>query len=177
MGAAGGASTSMGIQGVQLFAGLKANGFAGSDADFSAGARIAADAGFARPDTEDAEAAQFDSIACGKRLLESFEDGVDGRFSFGSRQACPLDDMVDNILLDQCRSSVDEVEFAPASRLAEESWRNGPAGQMLLRVAAVVNLRVLQYHKQLRASSNCTAEAGREVSSGRGGTSHYVHSK
>ena len=33
---------------VQLFAGLEANGLAGSDGDLGAGARIAADAGFAR---------------------------------------------------------------------------------------------------------------------------------
>jgi hypothetical protein len=116
-----GAGIAAGVQGVQLFAGLEADGFAGGDADFSAGAGIAADAGFAGPDAEDAETAQFDTIAGSQGVLESFEDGIDGRFSLGSRQACPLDDMVDNILLDQCRSSVVEVEFALASRLSDGS--------------------------------------------------------
>ena len=45
------------FQALQFFAGLKANGFAGRDADFFAGARVAADAGLARLYGEDAKAA------------------------------------------------------------------------------------------------------------------------
>jgi hypothetical protein len=46
---------------LEFFAGFEANGFAGRDVDFSAAAGIAADAGFARFDAEDAEAAEFDA--------------------------------------------------------------------------------------------------------------------
>jgi hypothetical protein len=70
---------------VQFFAGLKANGFAGSDADFGASSWIAADAGFARANAKNTEAAQLDAIACGEGLLESFEYGIDGYFRFGAR--------------------------------------------------------------------------------------------
>jgi len=70
---------------VQFFAGLKANGFARSDADFGASSWIAADAGFARANAKNAEAAQLDAVAGGKGLLESLEYGIDGHFRFGAR--------------------------------------------------------------------------------------------
>jgi hypothetical protein len=113
---------------VQLFAGLETNGFAGGDADLGTGAGIAADAGFARTDAEDAEAAEFDSVSCGESLLEAFEDGVDSRFSLGSRQACPLDDVMDNILLDQCRRPLTEENFVLLrnSPLARCYWELAP---------------------------------------------------
>jgi hypothetical protein len=70
---------------VQFFAGLKANGFARSDADFSACSWIAADAGFARANAKDTKAAQLDAIACGEGLLQSFEYSIDGYFCFRAR--------------------------------------------------------------------------------------------
>jgi hypothetical protein len=90
-----------GIQNVEFFAGLEANGFTGRDADFSAGARIAANACLPRPDAEHAKAPKFDAVARGESLLESFKDGVDSRLSLGARQACPFNHVMDNILLDQ----------------------------------------------------------------------------
>src|ERR1700739_1739940 len=48
------------LQRVQLFARLEADGLAGCDADLRPGAGIAANAGLARADAEDAKAAQFD---------------------------------------------------------------------------------------------------------------------
>ena len=45
------------VEEVEFFAGLEADGFAGSDADFGSGARVAAYAGFAGFDVEDSEAA------------------------------------------------------------------------------------------------------------------------
>jgi len=89
---------------MQFFAGLEPDGFARCDAYLGPGAGIAADAGLAGANAEDAEAAKFDAIACCQGLLEPLKDGVDSRFSLGTRQACPLDDVMDNILLDQCRS-------------------------------------------------------------------------
>ena len=91
---------------MELFAGFEANGLSRGNADLGSGAWIAADAGLARTDAEDAEAAQFDAITGGEGGFEAFEDGVNGRLGFGSRQACPLDHVMDNILLDQCRRLV-----------------------------------------------------------------------
>ncbi len=90
------------VERVQLFSRLKADCLAGRDADFGTGAGIPPDAGFPGPDAEDSEAAQLDSISSRQCLFETFKDQVDGRFSPGPRQACPLDYMVDNVLLDQC---------------------------------------------------------------------------
>src|SRR5271163_1351060 len=57
-----------GIERVQLLAGLEADGLAGRYADFGAGAGVAADAGFAGADAEDAKSAQFDALAGGQGL-------------------------------------------------------------------------------------------------------------
>jgi hypothetical protein len=57
--------------------------------------------------------------------------------------------VMDDILLDQCPSLLIEENLAPI--------RSGlplrPTGEMLLGVVGVVNLRVLQYHKQLRGQA------------------------
>ena len=86
---------------VKFLARLEADGFAGSDVDLSAGAGIAADAGFAGADAEDAESAQLNALACRQSLFEAFEDRVHCRFSLRARQARALDHVVNNILLDQ----------------------------------------------------------------------------
>lgn len=103
------------IQGVQFLAGFKTDGFTGSDADFSPGSRVAPDAGLAGPDAEDAEAAQLDPVASGESVFEPLEHCIHRCLRLGSRQACPLDDVMDNILLDQCRRplkfGVLEVEY------------------------------------------------------------------
>ena len=73
--------------------------------------------GLARSNTEDAESAQFDTVARGQGLLEPFEYGVHGSFRLGPRQACPLDDVMHNILLDQCLGPfIEEIweNLAPA---------------------------------------------------------------
>jgi hypothetical protein len=137
----------IGVEGVQLFARFEADGFARGDVDFSACAGIAADAGFAGADAEDAKTAQLNAIACGQCLFEALEDRVDCCFSFSPWQACPLDDVMHDILLDQCSNPLIEENLEPIDSGKPEM----PSGEMLLRVGDVVNLRVLQYHKQLRA--------------------------
>ena len=89
------------FDGVQFLAGLEADSFAGSDADFGAGAGIAADAGFAGADAEDAKSAQFDALAGGQSLLEALEDRIHGCFRLGARQAGALDDVMDDVLFNQ----------------------------------------------------------------------------
>jgi hypothetical protein len=87
------------VQQVELFTGLEADCLARSDGDFGAGARIAADAGFARLDGKDAEAAKFDAITGDKSLLHAFEDGVYRSLCFGSWQAGAFNNPLYKILL------------------------------------------------------------------------------
>ncbi len=91
-------------EGLEVFAGFEANGFAGGDGDFSAGTRIATDAGFAGFDGEDAEAAQFDSVAAAKGVLHGFKYSVHGGLSLGPWKASAFNYPLDKVLLDQWRS-------------------------------------------------------------------------
>ena len=86
---------------MQFFTGLEAYGLSRRDADLGAGSGIAADAGFAGADAENAESAQFDTLAGGKSLLEALEDGIHRGFCLGPRQARALDNMMDDVLLNQ----------------------------------------------------------------------------
>ena len=92
----------IGVQGVEFLAGLESNGFARGDADFRSGSGVAADARLAGPDAEDAEAAQFNAVSRGQGLFQAFKNGVHGGFRFGAGQPCTLNDVMNDILLDQC---------------------------------------------------------------------------
>jgi hypothetical protein len=89
------------FQCVKLLAWLKTHGFAGSDVDFGPGAGIAANAGFAGADAEDAKSAQFNALAGRQSLLEALEDRVHRSFSLGARQARALNHVVNDVLFDQ----------------------------------------------------------------------------
>jgi hypothetical protein len=84
---------------LKFLAGLEAHRFAGRDADFLAGARIAADAGFARAHIEHTEAAQLNSLALAERILHGFKDGFDGLFGLGPAHAGLVYDCINNIQL------------------------------------------------------------------------------
>ncbi len=86
---------------MQIFPGLEADSFAWGYGDFGTGARVASDAGFARLDGEDAEAAKLDAVALHEALFHGFEDGIDCRFGFGADEAGTVDDALNEILLDQ----------------------------------------------------------------------------
>ncbi len=86
---------------LQLFARLEAHGFARRNGNFRAGARVAADAGFARLYVEDAESAQLDAVAFGERTLHALEDGFDGNFGLGFGDARLGNHFVDDVQLDQ----------------------------------------------------------------------------
>ncbi len=96
--------------GVQFLPWLKAHGLSWGDADLGAGAGIAADAGFAGADTENAESAQFDALACSQGFLEALEDCIDCGLRLGAGQAGALDDLMDDILLDQWGTLADAIE-------------------------------------------------------------------
>jgi hypothetical protein len=89
------------IEQVKLFAGLEAHRFAGRDADFSASAGVAPNAGLARADIKDAESAQFDALAFGESALESLEHGVDSSLGLIPLQAGALNHLVNDVLFYQ----------------------------------------------------------------------------
>ena len=86
---------------VQFLAGLETNSLAGGDADLSAGPRIAADAGFAGADAENAKSAQFDALAGGQGLLQALENRIHRSLCLGARQARALDYVMDDVLFNQ----------------------------------------------------------------------------
>ena len=135
------------VEGVQLFAGLEADGFAGGDANLSAGARVAADAGFAGADAEDAEAAQLDALAGGQGLLEALEYGVHGCLGFGAGQARALNHMMNNILLDQCGHLAGATGFDCTTVYRTD----GTEFALILELQAVDGREFLQRDKRLQA--------------------------
>ena len=94
---------------MQFLPWLKAHSLSGGDADLGAGAGIAADAGFAGANTENAESAQFDALACGQSSLEALENRIDCGLRLCAGQACALDDLMDDILLDQWGTLADAI--------------------------------------------------------------------
>src|ERR1700690_2670104 len=88
------------LDGLQFLARLEADGFAGRDVDLRTGARIAPDAGLARPYGEDAKAPQLNAIALGERLLHAFEHGFDRHLRLGLGDAGLVDDFVDQVQFD-----------------------------------------------------------------------------
>jgi hypothetical protein len=84
---------------LKFFSRFEADRFAGRDADFFAGAGIAADSGLAGFDAEDAEAAEFNALAAAKSLPQRFEDRLDGLLGLGAANVRRGDDGIYNIQL------------------------------------------------------------------------------
>src|SRR6266700_4966752 len=85
---------------LRFFTRFEANGLPRGNADLFTGAGIAPDAGLARSDTEDAEAAEFNALAAAHRLLQGFENGFDGLLGLGAADVRRRDDGVDDVQLD-----------------------------------------------------------------------------
>ncbi len=88
------------VEELEVLAWLEADGLAGGDGDLGAGAGVAADAGLAGLDGEDAEAAELDAVAFGEGALHGFEDGVDGGLGLDAREPGAFDDPENEVLLD-----------------------------------------------------------------------------
>jgi hypothetical protein len=86
---------------MQFFARLETNRFARGYADFGAGAGIAADSGFPCANAENAKSAQFDALSGGQSLFQALENHIHRSLCLRSRQACALDYMMDDVLLNQ----------------------------------------------------------------------------
>jgi len=91
---------------VQFFAGFEANRLARRNADLGAGAGIAADAGLACTDAEDAKAAQLDALTGRESLLETLEDRIHGSLSLRAGQTRALNHMMYDVLLNQWGTSL-----------------------------------------------------------------------
>jgi hypothetical protein len=101
---------------VQFLAGLEANRFTWSDTHFGAGTGIAADSGFASPNTENAEAAQFNALSSCQSLFETLKNCVDCRFGLRAWQACALDHMMYDVLFNQSGHLAGETVFDCTTR-------------------------------------------------------------
>jgi hypothetical protein len=110
------------LEGLQLFAGLEADGFARWDADLLAGAGIAADAGLAGFDVEDAKAAQLDAFAAAESVLHGFEDGLDGLFGFGTGDVSLLDDCIYDIELNHKASRLSRKSMLDMGLQVVKPW-------------------------------------------------------
>jgi hypothetical protein len=107
---------------LEFFAGFEADGFAGRDADFFAGARIATDAGFARLDTEDAEAAEFDALATAESLFQGFENGFDGLLGFSAADERFGDNRIHDVQLNHTRLLLPRQMLEATPQVVKTGW-------------------------------------------------------
>jgi len=87
------------FEALEFFAGLEADGFARRNVDFFTSAGIAANAGLARFDAEDAEAPQLDALAAAEGLFERLENGFDGLLGLSAADTRLGDDGVYDVQL------------------------------------------------------------------------------
>jgi hypothetical protein len=85
---------------LEFFAGFEADSFSGRDAHLLARPRVAPNAGLARLDVEDAEAAQLDALAFAEGVLHGLEDGLDGLLGFVSGDVRFLNHRVHDVQFD-----------------------------------------------------------------------------
>ena len=87
---------------MQFLAWLKANRFARCDRHFRPGPRISSNPGLAGADIENPEAPEFNPVTRGQSLFQAFKDRVNRRFGLVPRQSGLGDDLVNNVLFNQC---------------------------------------------------------------------------
>jgi hypothetical protein len=109
---------------LELFAGFEADGFAGRDADFFASARVAADAGFAGLNAEDAEAAEFDALAAAESLFQRIKDGFDGLLGFGAADESFGNNRIHDVQLDHTGLLRREEMLEGEARVVKTRWVN-----------------------------------------------------
>lgn len=87
------------IDGLQLLARLKPNGFTRRNIHFRTSARIAPDPCLARPHVKYAEAAEFNPLTLAQGFFHAFKNGLHGQLSFGLGDTGLVDHFVDDIEL------------------------------------------------------------------------------
>jgi hypothetical protein len=113
-----------GFDALEFFAGFEADGFAGGDADFFAGAWVAADAGLAWLDAEDAEAAEFDALSAAESLFERIENRFDGLLGFGAADESLGHNRIHDVQLDHTRLLLREQMLEGEARVVKTRWVN-----------------------------------------------------
>ena len=124
---------------MEFFAGLEADGFAGGDVDLFAGAGVAADAGLAGLDAEDAEAAELDALAAPEGLLEGFENCFDSLLGFGAADESFGDNRIHDVQLDHKRLPLPRQMLEGEAQVVKTGWVNYTdalsAGEQVRRLA------------------------------------------
>ena len=124
---------------MEFFAGLEADGLSGRNVDFFAGAGIAADAGLAGLDAEDAEAAELDALAAPEGLLEGFENCFDSLLGFRATDKSLGDNRIDDVQLDHKRLPLPRQMLEGEAQVVKTGWVNYTdalsAGEQLRRLA------------------------------------------
>src|SRR4030095_8355285 len=95
----------LGLERLQIFAGLKADSLSRRNVDFGPGARVSTDACLARLDREHYKASQLDTIVALQGVLHAVKNGIDRLFGFGLADACAFDDLIDKIQFDHRQTS------------------------------------------------------------------------
>jgi hypothetical protein len=109
---------------LEFFAGFEADGFAGRDAYFFAGAGVAANAGFAGFNAEDAEAAELDALAAAECLLERFENRFDRLLGFGAADESLGHNRIHDVQLDHTRLPLQWQMLEGAPQVVKTRWVN-----------------------------------------------------
>ena len=91
---------------MQFLARLEADRLARRNADFSAGTRVAANAGFAGAYAEYAKPAQFNALTGSKGLFKAFEYRVYSGFRLGAGKSRALDYVMHDVLFNQRSTSL-----------------------------------------------------------------------
>jgi hypothetical protein len=113
-----------GFDALEFFAGFEADGLTRGDADFFAGAGVAADAGLAGLDAEDAEAAEFNALAAAESLLERIENSFDCLLGFGAADESLGDNRIHDVQLDHTRLLLREQMLEGEARVVKTRWVN-----------------------------------------------------
>jgi len=88
------------IDRLQFFSRLESHRPAWRNGNFSTGAGIASNAGFARPHVEYTKSPEFNAVTRGERFLHTFEDCLHGQLSLGLGDPCFGHHFVDDVELD-----------------------------------------------------------------------------
>src|SRR5579864_4460082 len=91
------------IDRLQFLPWLETDSFSGRNRNLRARPGIASNPGLAWPHIEHAEAAQFNAIALGQRLLHAFKHGFDRQLSFRLSDASLVHHFVDDVEFDHGR--------------------------------------------------------------------------
>jgi hypothetical protein len=104
-------SIALRVENMQVFPRFEAHSLPRRNVHFGPGSWVTANPGLARTDIEDTKAAKLDPVSIGQGLLETFKNSVHRSLSLHSRQTGPFDNVMDDVLFNQCLHSETRLEF------------------------------------------------------------------